>query len=199
MFDRLQDELAAYRSREAPRLIAYTDYENAVKVNAHLFERFIAMLRKQAVPKKVHGEFMFTVHWPDGRIITYLLSLPDFAWRELQFTLQSEVGRPNLVFPAVVFRDAVVKNMFHHAGISKRCQFLARSEADLSRTHALLGMLEGFELGRYPFSWNYMLRLLRAYIKRWRELFVYAQAVWLLKVRRKPLYLAEEAILRGEF
>jgi hypothetical protein len=88
--------------------------------------------------------------------------------------------------------------MFHHAGISKRCEFLARTEADLNRARALLGILEGVELGRYPIRWNYLLRLFGAYTKRWRELFVYIQAIWLIKIRRKPIYLAEEAILRGE-
>lgn len=197
-FEQLDQELAAYRSRVAGRLEAYTAYENAVKVDAAMFGRFVEMLRQQPVPQRARGEMMVTVRWPDGRGLTHLLSLPDLAWREVPFTRHSEPGRPNLVFPAVVFRDSVVKNMFHHAGISKRCGFLARSEADLGRVHALMGLLEGIELGRYPTRWAYIRRLVDAYARRWRELFVYAQAVWLIKVRRKPIYLAEEAILRGE-
>jgi hypothetical protein len=127
------------------------------------------------------------------------LSLPDLTWREVPLTIHSETELPNLIFPAVVFRDAVIKNMFHHAGISKRCEFLARSEADLARAQALMGLLEGVELCRYPMRSEYFRRLVGAYARRWRELFVYAHAVWLIKVRRKPIYLAEEAILRGEF
>lgn len=198
-FKRLEEELAAYRLRVAPRLEAYKQYENAVLVNATMFGRFVDMLQLQALPKGAHGELMVTIRWPDGRGTTYVLSLPDLTWQEAPFTRHSEPGRPNLVFPAVVFRDAVVKNMFHHAGISKRCEFLARSEADLGRVHALLGLLEGIELGRYPIRWGYVVRVVSAYARRWRELFVYAQAAWLIKIRRKPLYLAEEAILRGEF
>ena len=40
-------------------------------------------------------------------------------------------------------------------------------------------------------------RLLLACLRRSRELFVYAHALWLLKLRRKLVYRAEEAILRG--
>jgi hypothetical protein len=142
---------------------------------------------------------MVTVRWPDGRGATCLLNLPSLTWREVPFSRHSEPKRPNLVFPAVVFRDAVVKNMFHHAGISKRCEFLARSKDDLARAHALMVLFEGIELGRYPLRWGYLRRLIGAYVRRWRELFAYAHAVWLIKIRRKPIYLAEEAILRGEF
>jgi UDP-MurNAc hydroxylase len=197
-FEELAKELESYRSRVAVRLADYTQYENTVKVDDAVFNRFVEMLRQQAVPKRANGHFMITVRWPDGRGLTRLLSLPDLAWSEVPFISHSKPGQPNLIFPAVVFRDAVVKNMFHHAGISKRCVFLAHSKSDLVRVQALMGLLDGIELGRYPMRWAYMKRLIGAYSKRWRELFVYAQAVWLIKFRRKPIYLAEEAILRGE-
>ena len=199
LFDQLEEELSAYRSRVQPRLDAYRLYENSVKVEPAMFGRFVDMLHQQSIPKPSHGEFLITLRWPDGRGTSFLLSVPDLSWCETTFTQNSEPGRPNLVFPAVVFRDAIVKNMFHHAGISKRCEFLARSKFDLNRIHALVALLEGFELGRYPLSWGYTLRMFRAYMRRWREIFVYAQAVWLLKFRRKPIYLVEEKILRGEF
>jgi hypothetical protein len=92
----------------------------------------------------------------------------------------------------------VLKNMFHHAGISKRCRFLARSANDMQRLRAVMSVLEKRELGFLPIEPGYLGRLAKAYVRRWRELFVYAQALWLVKIRRKPLYLAEEAILRGE-
>jgi UDP-MurNAc hydroxylase len=196
--ENLDEELEAYRSRVSARLEIYKQYENSVKVDVPIFSRFIEMLRQHPAPKHAHGELMITVRWPDGRGLTRVLNLPDLSWREVPFTRHSESGRPNLIFPAVVFRDAVIKNMFHHAGISKRCEFLAQSEADLGRMHAFMGLLEGMELGRYPMRLSYMRRLVGAYARRWRELFVYAQALWLIKFRRKPIYLAEEAILRGE-
>jgi UDP-MurNAc hydroxylase len=199
IYKQLDLQLEAYRLRVKSRLDAYTLYENSVRVDSKIVNRFIDMFRHKEVARRAQGDFLLTVRWPDGRGITYLLNLPSLKWHEVTFTSHSKNGLPNLIFPAVVFRDAVIKNMFHHAVISKRCEFLASSEVDLGRTHHILGLLEGIELGRYPWSFNYSLRLISAYIKRWRELFVYAHALWLLKIRRKPIYITEESILRGEF
>jgi len=33
-------------------------------------------------------------------------------------------------------------------------------------------------------------------VRRWRETVVYAQALWLLKVKKLPIWLVEEAILK---
>jgi hypothetical protein len=105
-------------------------------------------------------------------------------------------GLPMLEMPAIVFRDAVLKNMFGHAGISKRCVFAASNHADLGRLGAVVTHLDRHELGLLPVSWRYRARLGWAYVRRWRELVVYAQALWLLKVRRLPIWLVEEAILK---
>ena len=101
-----------------------------------------------------------------------------------------------LEMPAIVFRDAVVKNMFGHAGISKRCVFVASNHDDLRRLGAIVTHLDRHELGLYPVSWRYRTRLVLAYVRRWRETVVYAQALWLLKVRQLPIWLVEEAILK---
>jgi len=98
--------------------------------------------------------------------------------------------------PAIVFRDAVLKNMFGHAGISKRCAFVASNHDDLGRLGAIVTHLDRHELGLYPVSWRYRARLALAYVRRWRETVVYAQALWLLKVKKLPIWLVEEAILK---
>jgi len=101
-----------------------------------------------------------------------------------------------LEMPAIVFRDAVLKNMFGHAGISKRCVFVASNHDDLRRLGAIVTHLDRHELGLYPVSWRYRVRLVLAYVRRWRETVVYAQALWLLKVKKLPIWLVEEAILK---
>lgn len=198
-FQNLDHELAAYRDRVAPKLQAYTKYENSVKVDDATFERFLKLLQGVKLPRAARGPVRISVRWPDGRGMSRLVRLPELTCEPASFVRDSEPGVPNMVFPAVVFRDAVVKNMFHHAAISKRCEFLARDQHDLGRLQALFTVLEGVELGRYPISAPYYKRLLLAYVRRWRELTVYAHALWLTRARRKPIYLAEEAILRGEF
>ena len=92
--------------------------------------------------------------------------------------------------------DAVVKNMFGHAGISKRCAYVASNHDDLRRLGAIVTHLDRHELGLLPVSWRYRARLVLAYVRRWREIVVYAQALWLMKVRRLPIWLVEEAILK---
>jgi len=198
-FENLELALAGYRDKVAPQLAAYRRHEIGVTIGDSLMERFLLMLRQKQRRARVHEELTLTIHWPDGRGISRRLSLASMTLREVSFTKRSEPGIPNMIFPADVFRDAVMKNMFHHALISKRCEFIASSETDLSRLEATMGILGGVELGRYPFTWTHAVRLAAAYGRRWRELFVYLHAVWLLKVRRLPIYLAEEAILRGEF
>jgi hypothetical protein len=64
---------------------------------------------------------------------------------------------------------------------------------------AAFKILERHEHGLYPPSFRYAKRLFKAYGRRWRELFIYDKALWHLKICRRPIYLVEEAILRGDF
>jgi hypothetical protein len=135
------------------------------------------------------------LRWPDGRRQAHAIDLDHATVTAAQNGAGPEPGLPMLEMPAIVFRDAVVKNMFGHAGISKRCAFVASNHDDLGRLGAIVTHLDRHELGLYPVSWRYRMRLVLAYGRRWRELVVYAQALWLLKVRRLPIWLVEEAIL----
>ena len=74
--------------------------------------------------------------------------------------------------------------------------FVACNHEDLGRLGAIVTHLDRHELGLYPVSWRYRARLVLAYVRRWRETVVYAQALWLLKVRKLPIWLVEEAILK---
>ena len=57
-----------------------------------------------------------------------------------------EKGTPVIVIPNIVFRDAVLKNMFHHAGISKCCRYLAYDSSDMNELKRFVGKLERYEL-----------------------------------------------------
>jgi UDP-MurNAc hydroxylase len=197
-FSNLEDTLADYRISVGGTLQAYTAYENQVLVTHTTFNRFLKLLDVKPVPQSCRGKFIVSVRWPNGRGISMEVSLDTRSFTEVPFTTISSPGLPVMIFPAVVFRDAVAKNMFHHAGISKRCRFAASRSDDMSRLKSVLWVLEKAELGLFPLNRKYLGRVVRTYLRRWRELFVYAHALWLIKVRRKPLYLAEEAILRGE-
>jgi UDP-MurNAc hydroxylase len=198
-FEDVARELEAYRAGVTSMLQRNADYENRVVVDDATFQRFLKQLATLKVPKSCHGEFLVTVHWPDGRSVTRGLRLPEATWVDMPVTFASRAGAPLAVFPAVVFRDAVIKNMFHHACISKRCRFVGRNDQDLWRLRTLMVWLEFAELGRFPVTLAYQRRLFAAYARRWREPFVYAHALWLMRVRRLPVFKTEEAVLRGQF
>lgn len=197
-FRDLPGELARYRERVAPKLEAYREVENRVNVSESIRERFVALLRSSGTVGRRDGRFAVTAFWPDGREDTWTVDLRSGAFDQAEPMSRPVPGLPVIRMPAVVFRDAVIKNMFHHAGISKRCRYVASNEADLETLRWVQARLERSEHGVAPFTLPMARRLAAAYLRRWRELFVYAQAAWLIKVRRKPVYLAEEAILRGE-
>ena len=198
-FEDLPAALAAYREQIAPTLERYTKQESAVTINDRMLERFMAYFGAKGRPAGASGAFTLTLRWPGGIRRSYACDVEAGCAEALDVERVPEPGLPVIEMPAIVFRDAVVKNMFHHAGISKRCRFLASNTTDMDRLTRILGFLDNHELGVYPKRWAYNKRLYAAYLRRWRELIVYAHALWLLKVRRKPIYLVEEAILRGEF
>jgi UDP-MurNAc hydroxylase len=199
-FENLDARISAYRAQVADRLDAYSRQESAIVVSDALLQRFTAMLPRKARGQAVPASFVLTVRWPDGRARSWAIDLSSQQATACDAPqLDSAPGQPVMVLPAIVFRDAVVKNMFHHAVISKRCAFRADSAADMEVIHHVMTELDRRELGVRPLSLRYARRMVAAYVGRWRELLVYAHAVWLMKIRRKPVFLAEEAILRDEF
>ncbi|WP_343630938.1 MBL fold metallo-hydrolase [Roseateles sp.] len=198
-FENLKESLSAYREKVSATLVKYTEQENAVKINDRMVERFMEYFKAKGRPAGCAGDLTLTVRWPDGRRQSYDCHIDTQTFEVLPEERGPQAGLPVIEMPAIVFRDAVVKNMFHHAGISKRCLYIAANQLDMDRLVRIVGFLDNYELGVFPKRWAYQKRLYGAYVRRWRELFVYAHALWLLKVRKKPMYLVEEAILRGEF
>lgn len=198
-FSNLPEKLSLYRSRLQEEFDVYRLKESRVDVNEKHLRKFLEMLEQGGLFGRRIGDFLITIRWPGGREASWRFVARDRIFESVPPARASQVGVPLLIFPAIIFRDAVVMNMFHHAGISKRCEFRASNPSDMVRLKRMLDVLELVELGRYPTSASYLYRLVRAYVRRWREVFVYAHALWLLRVRRVPIYLAEEAILRGEY
>jgi UDP-MurNAc hydroxylase len=197
-FENLPNELAAYRARVAPALEKTRNAENRTRISDSTCAKFVSMFREPTVASSCTGPMLMSLTWPDGRLETTEIDLKTGVFQKVAPTAHSLPGKPLMLFPASIFRDAVLKNMFHHAGISKRCAFLAQTPKDMQLLQAAFAALERHEHGLYPLNYNYAKRFIRAYGRRWRELFVYAAALWHMKVRRRPIYHTEEAILRGE-
>jgi UDP-MurNAc hydroxylase len=190
-----QKNLQYYRERVNDSLIRYRAEENKVKISDILMKKFLNFFTMKPFWHSKYPDFLLTVTWPDLPHKTFKISPGQGTWQETEATLISQPGLGLIVIPAIVFRDSINKNMFHHAGISKRCQFIATSKSDLSKIEAIFGLLERIELGVYPLNAGFIKNLFRAYISRWREIFVYMQAFIFMKIYKKPLYLIEEIIL----
>jgi len=196
-FDDMAATLRAYRAEQAPALERFRKQENAVVAGEALLERFLDYVRAPGSrPPAPLGAMKLVLRWPDGRRQAHVVDLDRATIAPSDAAAGAEPGLPMLEIPAIVFRDAVVKNMFGHAGISKRCAYVASNHDDLRRLGAIVTHLDRHELGLLPVSWRYRARLVLAYVRRWREVVVYAQALWLMKVRRLPIWLVEEAILK---
>lgn len=200
VFDNLQAALAEQRERAAQTLEKYRAQEQAVSMSERTLQRFMAFFKANGKPAKVNGHFLLRLRWPNGDGQTYQCDID-----QGECNLQADgaqlpkAGLPMIEMPAIIFRDAVLKNMFHHAGISKRCRYLAANAADMAKLVQIVAFLDNCELGVYPKNWAYRRRLYSAYVRRWRELLVYAHALWLLKIRKMPMYLVEEAVLKGQY
>jgi UDP-MurNAc hydroxylase len=199
-YDDMPATLRAYRAEQVPVFERNRQQENAVVVGDAVLGRFLDYFRApRSRPPVPLGVVKLVLRWPDGRRQAHAIDFDLASVTPLapaQHLAGAEPGLPMLEMPAIVFRDAVLKNMFGHAGISKRCVFAASNHDDLRRLGAVITHLDRHELGLYPISWRYRARLVLAYVRRWREVVVYAQALWLLKVRRLPIWLVEEAILK---
>lgn len=200
VFTNLEESLVRQRESIMPILKKYRSEEQAVKITDRILQRFMDYFNFSGKPNKVNGKFLLKLKWPDSNLQFYCCDIDKKNIELLKgIEITSSSGLPLIEMPAIIFRDAVIKNMFHHAGISKRCRYLAVNIHDMTRLRKIVGFLDNCELGVYPRRWSYLRRMFMAYLPRWRELLVYLHAVWLIKIRRMPIYLVEEAVLQGRF
>lgn len=186
--------LKEYAIRVSERIEFYKIRESKVKINNKILDKFASLLKKSGASKlKVP--------------IRFLITSPD-SYDDLGFKVnEGEVipvkntsdmpdkNCPVIVMPNTVFRDATLKNMFHHAAISKRCRYIAFDQIDMDTLKSFVDLLERYELTG-DVSVSYIYRLCRSYRGRWRELLVYVQALYLKKFKRLEMYQIEERILK---
>lgn len=106
----------------------------------------------------------------------------------------NDIYKTRIFIPLSIFNDAVNMNMFHHAGISKRNKYLFDNYSELEKWEILNDNLEKIELQVFPISKKYVINFIKSYLRRWREIIVYFQAVFYLRKGLK-IYDVEEKIL----
>ena len=175
--------------------------EDKVNIDERLITKFLQLLPKaKSVPKKYQRPVLFRLTYPSLPAVYYQLDCTTGTFEFNQMRKPVTVAGPEIIMPALIFRDAVLKNMFHHAAISKRCEYLGDNIADLRVVAYWQSQLEKRELiGRAGLDTKYLWRTAVRYLKRIPELRVYIKAFLLLRIFRRPIYHVEELILREKW
>ncbi len=191
-FDGYEAKLIQYQTEVRDRLDSTARRENKVVIGERLLDRFDALRRSQNFPRKLRG-VKFVLTRPSGDDSAFVAHKGKHSATD-DVSVSPKNGEPVVIMPAAVFRDAVLKNMFHHAGISKRCRYVAANRADFFMLQSFVAALERTELlgEASPRYWG---RLLLRHMRRWRDFTVYGWALYYRIVRGLPIYNVEEAIL----
>jgi len=188
-----QNYITEYLKDVHERISMSRDRELKLTINGRVLEKFHSILKKSGAIN-CKGKVRFLITNPDGPCESIALKEGVLVKTEI-LSESPEKGTPVIVIPNIVFRDAVLKNMFHHAGISKRCRYLAYDSCDMNDLKSFIGRLERYELTG-DIDLSYLKRLTFSYFGRWRELLVYAEAFYLLKFKKMELHHIEEKILK---
>lgn len=193
-FENKERHIAEYLDEMSDKLNKYYKLENRIKPNS----RIIEMFKKQIsyIPKILRarfGEFSYKmVLFNDVGEYHYVVT-PKYAnVQECEYS--RDIGA-TVRIPIKIFLDSVAMNMFHHSSISKRNQYIFKTEHQLLQYEQFQDLLEYVELEVFPIRMKYVGNLVKAYFRRWREVIVYVQA-FLLKRKGMPIYDVEEEILK---
>lgn len=201
IYDDLPTKLENYQIEVSKLLNDQISKENTVVIDEKVIEKFIALLPDlKKIPKKFKCSFCIKLTFPSKDPIFYFISM----FRDKYHLEKSEkffqLNKPLIIIPALIFRDAVYKNMFHHAAISKRCEFIGNNLKDLNLLSFWQNALERKELiGINGLDFKYCKRSFKNYLNRIPEILVYCKAFILLKLVKLPIYQVEELILTGKW
>ena len=193
-FDNKEMYIANYRDEVNDKLESYYSLENRIKPNSRIIELFEKQI--SSIPRILRsrlGDFSYKmVLFNDEGEHHYIVTPKNSTIRECESSL--DLGA-TVRIPIKIFLDSVAMNMFHHSSISKRNQYIFQTEQQLLQYEKFQDFLEYVELEVFPIRLKYIGNLLKAYVRRWREVIVYVQA-FLLKRKGMPIYDVEEEILK---
>lgn len=193
-FEDKNQYLQGYADRVSERIAFYKDRESKLIITDRVLEMFESLLRKSGAAQH-KGSIRFLITSPESSNDLAFRATGGDVVKEFDLSDIPEKNCPVIVMPNVVFRDATLKNMFHHAAISKRCRYIAFDQTDMDDLKSFTSVLERYELTGV-LSLGYAFRLFRSYSYRWRELLVYVRALYLKKFKGLEMYQIEERILR---
>lgn len=193
-FENKEKYIAEYRDEVSYKLEGYYTIENRIRPNS----RIIEMFKKQisSIPRIFRsrlGDFSYKmVLFNDEGEHHYVVTPKDATVEECESSM--DLGAMVRI-PIKIFLDSVAMNMFHHSSISKRNQYIFKTEQQLLLYEKFQDLLEYVELEVFPVRFKYVGNLIKGYFRRWREVIVYIQA-FLLRRKGMPIYDVEEEILK---
>lgn len=193
-FENKDDLILQYRETVKEKLNKFYILENKAKINHKIIEKFKNQIKSiPFILRSQLNNFEYKmVLFNDSCEYSFLVNPKKSTVNEcdIAFTNGAEIR-----IPIKIFIDAVAMNMFHHSSISKRNKYIFKTEELLLKYEKFQDMLELVELGVFPLRFIYIINLIKAYFRRWREILVYIQA-YLLKRKGMPIYDIEEEILK---
>jgi UDP-MurNAc hydroxylase len=181
-FERRPEHLERYRKENADKLEKTYQREEKTRVRfeqfKRYFERFIGVV-PGIVRKSFKGKpIVFKAVAGDDSDL-FLLDLHRGQVAEIT---PNELPEDPIVFETtgLILRHAMAVNMFSHIGISKRVVYRSSRENAqyLGRLNTLLA---AYEYEVLPLERLFSLRTAKVYLRRWREILVYAQVLIALK------------------
>jgi hypothetical protein len=188
-------EISKYKDQVMAKLEKFYELEDRVRITDSIINKFQGQIN--SIPSVLRNRFK---NW------TYCMELFSASDSELfevspkygtikKIDIQRASNFNSLIkIPKKIFKDAVALNMFHHSSISKRNVYRFKTVEDFNRYSYFQKLLELVELEVFPIRILYIFKLFQAYIRRWREVFIYFKAI-LLTRKGMPIYEIEEQIL----
>jgi len=194
-FDQRVDKIREYGEENREVLDEYYEKEARTKVSdknvedffGKFFEHLIYPLRRRLKNKPIFIKSCsekFEGYW---KVDTYRKKV------EACSASDYENAERRIEIPPLILRQALGMNMFYHAALSKRVQFYAtrRGMPDLVFFENLL-MLEEYEM--IPLRNHFSLRSFSVWLRRWREVLLFLNVLW-IKFKRKVSLAEVEQIL----
>jgi UDP-MurNAc hydroxylase len=192
-FESYYDRLSEYARDVRDRLEHYEVRELNVEIGDRHIQFFSQMASRCKVGRLDGVRFLLTK--PSGPYKSFIFD-GQAVFETRDFSPEPKVKLPLITMPAVIFRDAILKNMFHHAAISKRCRYMVATEKELLALQRFVLGLEKLELiGDGGIT--YWRRLCWRHLSRWRDLLVFSLAAYYRIATKRPFYLIEELILKN--
>ncbi len=188
-FDNEPQKLREYQAQVQDRLTDYYEQESRAKLPLNIIQKYLHKLTKATpffVKRLFKAKPILLVLYSGDKQEKFVLDFHKSTVaaaadaNDSDFTMQIHV-------PTLVFRGAILMNMFHNIPISKRVLFRA---TDKHRKFLLLftwiNVLQ--EHDYLPLRKMFNKRFIGSWCSRWREIFVYMHVVLDVLARRKITY-----------